>query len=114
MNRDDLAKLVLMEIDRRCEAVRFRPRPPAWRWWETEAHDLDLRYGAEYSPSWFGELAATEARRVRVLRTIYRLACSGLVVLVKSEGGRLERLRLTETGREAVAELRGAATPVPT
>jgi hypothetical protein len=114
MTRDDLAKLVLMEIDRQCEAVRSRPSPPAWKRWEVEDHDLDLRYGPSYTPAWFGELTATEAGRVRVLRTVYRLSAGGLLILAKSEGGRLERVRLTPSGREVVAELRGESAPVPT
>jgi len=42
---------------------------------------------------------------------VYRLGAAGLVDIVKSEGGRLERLQLTTAGREAVAELRTAEMP---
>lgn len=45
---------------------------------------------------------------MRLLRTVYRLAGAGLLTLVKSEGGRLERVRLTDEGRAAVAELPAA------
>ena len=113
MNRDELAALVLLELHRQCEAIRTRPKPPAWKTWAVRDHATDLEYGPRYSPSWFGEAAGTEARRVRLLRTVYRLADAGLVDIVKSEGGRLERLRLTKTGRVAVAELRSAETEIP-
>lgn len=71
-------------------------------------HADDIVYGPLYSPGWFGERGATEARRVRLLRTVYRLDSAGLVDIVKSDGGRLERLRLTKAGRSAVAEPRAA------
>ena len=74
-------------------------------------YEDDLEYGPSYSPSWFGDAAGTEARRVRLLRTVYRLGAAGLVDIVKSEGGRLERLQLTTAGRAAVAELRTAEMP---
>ena len=106
MNRDELAALILLELHRRCEAIRTRPKPPAWKTWDVRDHADDTEYGPLYSPGWFGEHGATEARRVRLLRTVYRLADAGLVDIVKSEGGRLERLQLTKAGREAVAELR--------
>jgi DNA-binding MarR family transcriptional regulator len=51
---------------------------------------------------------------VRLLRTVYRLAAAGLLILVKSEGGRLERVQLTKAGQDAVAELRKAGTPAGT
>jgi len=111
MDRDELAALILLELHRRCEAIRTRPKPPAWKTWDVRDHADDIDYGPRYSPSWFGDAADTEARRVRLLRTVYRLADAGLVDIVKSEGGRLERLRLTKAGREAVAELRTAGTP---
>jgi DNA-binding PadR family transcriptional regulator len=51
-----------------------------------------------------------EAGRVRALRTLYRLSADGLLTLVKSEhGNRLQRVKLTDAGRAAVAELAGAA-----
>jgi hypothetical protein len=105
MTRDELAALVLLEVQRRCEAIRTRPRPPAWKWWEARDDDADRECGPRYSPTWFGGATATEAGRVRFLRTVYRLADSGLLTVVKSEGGRLERGRLTRAGRDAVTEL---------
>jgi len=29
MNRDELAALILLELHRRCEEIRKRPKPPA-------------------------------------------------------------------------------------
>ena len=78
-----------------------RPRPPAWKWWDVWEHDANLALGPRYSPTWFGDVTATEAGRVRMLRTVYRLADAGLLTLVKSEGGRLARVRLTVAGSEA-------------
>jgi hypothetical protein len=113
MTREDLARLVLIEVERQCEAVRSRPRPPAWQRWAVWEHEDDLEYGPRYTPTWFGDLTATEAGRVRVLRCVYRLADAGLLTIVKSEGGRLERVRLTPAGTETAAELRDAGTPTP-
>ncbi|QDV34100.1 hypothetical protein [Tautonia plasticadhaerens] len=110
MNRDDLARLVLIEVQQRCEAIRSRPRPPQWKCWSVLKHDLDVAHGPCYSPRWFGDASATEAGRVRLLRAVYRLADSGLLTIVKSEGGRLERVRLTASGDEAATELRNAET----
>ena len=111
MSRDDLVRMILIELEKQSEAARSRPRPPAWQWWAVRDYELDLEFGPRYSPTWFGEVATTEARRVRALRGIYRLEAAGLLEIFKSEGGRLERVRLTPAGSEAVAELRAAAVP---
>ena len=108
MNRDELAALVLVEVARRCDAIAARPKPPVWKTWETLGDDADRAFGPLYSPQWFGDATATEAGRVRLLRTVYRLSDAGLLTIVKSEGGRLERVRLTKTGRQAADELRKA------
>lgn len=105
MNRDELAALVLVKVAQQCDTIGARPRPPAWKTWETRDDDADREIGPRYSPTWFGDATATEAGRVRLLRTVYRLADAGLLTLVKSEGGRLERVRLTKAGRDAAAEL---------
>jgi hypothetical protein len=113
MTRDELAALVLIEVARRCEEIETRPEPRPWQWWERREYDADRQYGPRYAASWFPDVAATEAGRVRLLRTVYRLAEAGLLTVVKSEGGRLERVRLTEAGRSAAAELARAGTPTP-
>jgi hypothetical protein len=113
MTREDLARLILIEVERRCEAVRSRPRPPDWQWWNVRDYEADLEYGPAYTPQWFGDLTATEAGRVRVLRTLYRLADAGLLMIVKSEGGRLERVYLTPAGSSAAAELQTAGARMP-
>jgi hypothetical protein len=105
LTRDDLAVLVLTELARREAEIAARPRPPAWRVWDVRPDADDREYGPRYSPAWFGDAATTEARRVRFLRTVYRLADAGLVAVLKSEGGRLERIRLTATGTQTVADL---------
>jgi hypothetical protein len=109
VKRDELAALVLLEVERRCEAIRTRPRPPAWKWWATRDDAADRECGPRYSPTWFGGAAATEAGRVRFLRTVHRLAEAGLLTVVKSEGGRLERVRLTPAGHDAANSLASAA-----
>ncbi len=86
MNRDELAAMVLAEVARQCDAIRNRPKPPAWKTWEALPDD-DREYGPRYSPTWFGDVTATEAGRVRLLRAVYRLADAGLLTIVKSEGG---------------------------
>jgi len=113
MTRDDLARVVLIEVHQRCEVAQSRRRPPEWKSWEVWEYEADIKYGPLYSPRWFGRLTETEAGRVRMLRTVYRLADAGLLTIVKSEGGRLERVRLTKAGSGAVAELRNARTPAP-
>jgi hypothetical protein len=75
-----------------------------------ELHDADREYGPRYSPTWFEDETATEAGRVRFLRTVYSLADTGLLTVVKSEGGRIERLRLTKAGRKAASELEKSRT----
>jgi hypothetical protein len=115
MSKDDLTRLVLLGIRDHCEAARSRPRPPEWKWWEIREYENDLEFGPSYSPTWFGEVTASEAGRVRVLRTIYHLAHAGLVTLVKTPGGRLERLKMTPMGlREVRSLLRKAGTPART
>jgi hypothetical protein len=109
MTRDDLAALVLTELSRREAEIAKRKPPPAWKKWEVGAFELDRDFGPKYSPTWFGDAAETEAGRQRFLRTVYQLERAGLVVLWRSEAGRLERVQLTAEGRAAVAEL--AATP---
>jgi hypothetical protein len=47
MRRDDLAKLVLVTIQREVEAARLRPRPEEWKWWELG----DYEDGLELAPS---------------------------------------------------------------
>ena len=113
MTRDDLARVVLIEVHQRCEVAQSRRRPPEWKPWEVWEYEADIKYGRLYSPRWFGRLTETEAGRVRMLRTVYRLADAGLLILVKTEGGRLERVRLTEAGRAAATELLNAETLVP-
>jgi hypothetical protein len=106
--RDDLATMLLNELARRESEIAARPRPPAWKTWEARPDADDREYGPRYSPTWFGDRASTEARRVRLLRALYRLADAGLIDLTKSEGGRLERIRLTTAGKDAA---RGQPSP---
>src|SRR4051794_22354932 len=101
MNRDDLAGYVLMELEKQCAAVRARERPPKWQTWSLERYEDDLEFGPPYTPLWFGAVTATDAGRVRVLRTVYRLAAAGLLEIMKSPGNRLERVKLTPAGVEA-------------
>ena len=109
MNRDELSAIVLAEVARQCEAIRNRPKPAVWKVWEISADADDREFGPRYSPTWFGDATATEAGRVRFLRTVYRLADAGLLTPEKSEGGRLERVRLTRAGWDAAAELHKVA-----
>ena len=105
VTREQLAEVVIREVARRAAEVAARTPPPKWQAWAALLHDEEVRHGPRYSPGWFGGLADTEARRVRVLRTVYRLADAGLLHVVKSEGGRLAHVRLTDDGATAAAEL---------
>jgi hypothetical protein len=109
MTRDDLAALILNELAAREAAIAKRRRSPKWMPWDVYDHEQDRKHGPKYSPTWFGDAGSTEARRVRLLRTLHTLSRGGLVKLTRSEAGRLERVQLTAEGRAAVAEL--AATP---
>jgi hypothetical protein len=123
MDRDELAVTVLLEIDRRHAEALARPRPPKWRKWDVVADHGDREFGPLYSPQWFGDLTAAEAGRQRVLRTVRRLAEAGLVDVFRSRAGRLERVLLTDAGRDVIADApadhgdgrthNGACPPVP-
>jgi hypothetical protein len=106
MNRDELASFVLSVTAERCAEVQSRPRPPDWRVFEIERYEADQTLGPEYSPQWFGGVTQTEAGSRRVLRTIYKLSDAGLLTIFKSEGGRLERVRMTRKGLKAVKSIR--------
>jgi hypothetical protein len=111
MSPDDLANAVLCEAAARWDEARARPKPPRWHSLDAAEYELARDFGPRYSPTWFGDLTATEAGRQRVLRTVYRLAGAGLLEVFKSAAGRLERVRLTGEGRAAVAGLRTASAP---
>jgi len=97
--RDDLVAMVLSELARSKAEIAARPRPPAWKTWEARPDADDREYGPRYSPTWFGDRAATEAHRVRLLRTVYRLADAGLIEVTKSEGGGLNESARPPPGR---------------
>lgn len=109
MDRDEIAAKILAEVARRCAEIAARPKPQAWQIWAVRRDADDREYGPRYSPAWFGELH--EADRVRFLRTVYRLHAAGLIAAVKSEGGRLDRVQITDAGRAAVAEMKRDAQP---
>ena len=114
MSGDRLAGTVISELSRRCEALKASPKPPTWQIWAVRELEADRDRGPRYSPSWFGDVAATEAGRVRVLRTVRALADAGLIVVGRTEAGRLDRVKLTEAGEIAAAELRrGRPTLTP-
>lgn len=113
MTRDELAKLVLLEVALQCGEAKQAPRPPAWQTLAVWEHEDAIEYGPRYTPTWFGDMADTDARRVRILRTIYRLAGAGLLAVVKGEGGRLQRVRLTEAGDAAVEAMLQADAAAP-
>ncbi|WP_439628801.1 hypothetical protein [Gemmata sp.] len=106
-----MTALILTEVVRRCDEIAARPKPPAWRTWESGPDAEDREYGPRYSPTWFGEV--DEAARVRFLRAVYGLHAAGLVAAVKSEGGRLERVKITDEGRAAAAEMVSQQRPKP-
>lgn len=108
MKTSDLREVVLVEIARQERRIKRRPRPKPWRKWDVWRDEDDRAMGPKYSSAWFSEATRSEAGRQRHLRAVYALAAANLVSLVKSEGGRLERVRLTRNGRKAVAELEAA------
>lgn len=104
MTRNDLAETVLLEVERQLAAILARPRPQKWQVWDIDRDLDDREFGPRYSPSWFGNL--TEAGRLRFLRTVKRLEEAGLLDITRTEAGRLERVKLSEAGAVAVAEIR--------
>jgi hypothetical protein len=112
MGRDELVEFVLITVQARQEAVRSRPHPPRWHWWEVNAQEADLELGELYSPSWFGAIASTEAGRLRMLRLIHKMAERGQVTITRSEGGRLQRVKLTAKGSRQATTLRKAGAAV--
>jgi hypothetical protein len=114
VDRQELDKVVLMEVKRQCDAVRDRPRPPAWQRWSVRLDEFDREYGPIYTPGWFGELTKSNAGRLRVLRTLYRLSEAELLILGKGPAGRLERVALTPQGHRVARSLLKAKTPAKT
>ena len=112
----DLTEAILICVAEVHEEVRAAPPPPKWRSWDYGRYQENLEFGPLYSTiRWFGALAASEAQRVACLRTVYKLAEAGLLEVIKSEwGGKVERVRLTDRGREVVASLRSREEiPIP-
>jgi hypothetical protein len=99
---NDTEKLILVELYARELEIAELPDPPAWKRWEVEPLQLDREFGPSYSPTWFDDLTATNAGRQRFLRAIYDLEGRGLLEVIRSQRGRLERLRTTEAGRKAI------------
>jgi hypothetical protein len=111
MDRDELAGIVLAGVKRQCDEIRSRPKPETRQWWLFGQHELDLEFGPLYSPNWFENLTPTNAGRIRVLRVTYSLADAELLTLVKSAGGRLERIHLTATGQRSARRLENTKAP---
>jgi len=88
----------------RQESIQGTPRPADWQSWLIREWEADREHGPRYSPTaWFGELS--DAERQNFMRGVYRLAAAGLLVLFKSEGGKLQRVKLTPAGETKAAEL---------
>ena len=103
--RDDINAAILVALAAEEEQAAAQPEPPKWKTWEKREYDDTARYGTLWRPGLVGDLAATEARRVRTLRCLHALHAAGLVVITVSEGNRLWRVQLTDEGRAAVAAL---------
>jgi hypothetical protein len=113
MSKHDMAERILLCIAAVHEKARSEPQPPQWRRWDFDRWQINQEFGPAYSTlKWFGDLAASERDRVRCLRWVYRLREAGLVETFKDQwGSKLERVRLTTAGSEAVTELQGTAVP---
>jgi hypothetical protein len=98
---------ILIECLARENAIAASPARKPW-WGILDRHDDDVAYGPRYKPSaWFGDL--TDAERQHYMRGCYRLSKAGLLLVVASTGGRLERIKLTDAGRAAaLVELKRA------
>lgn len=73
----------------------------------TEQNNARLN-GPRYVPSdWFGEdgKPLPEAERVRFLRAVHKLASAGFLAVTRNGAGRVERIRLTQSGRAEVGRL---------
>jgi len=103
--KQDIAELVLRTIDAKHREARAATPPPLWLPLRSEEHRDAVAMGPRYSPQWFGDLAADNAGRVRLLRTVHELVDAGFISATFSDGGRLQRVKLSEAGEAAVAEL---------
>lgn len=112
MSRDQIAEFILLALADAEAEIAAQPEPPAWRYFEHRDWQEGREYGPKWSPSLLGPAGDTEARAVRARRVLYKLREAGLVVPCRTEGGRLWRCQLSETGRQAVAELRAARQAV--
>jgi hypothetical protein len=106
LSRDELCEVILSTVVEKWEAAQAAPKPAAWKRFEFERWELDREYGPKWSPGWLGDLAASEAGRVRALRALYKLVDAGLVIAVRSyHGNKLERVRPTDAGIEAAGSM---------
>jgi len=95
---------ILIECLARQNAIAATPEPASWEWWNVREHRDCLTYGPRYEPAkWFGGL--TNAQRQRYMRAVYDLDAEGLLLAFKSEGNRLQRVKLTEAGLARAAKL---------
>ena len=102
----DLDRRILATIHANQEAAEEAPEPPAWKVLAHERWQEAREFGPRYSPIWFGDLAADEALRTRILRRIHALDSAGMVQIVRQpHSGRLRSVVLTGAGLLALANL---------
>lgn len=103
-------KEVLAEVLKRTLAIEKAKRPTGpFEYRERDRYEDEKLNGPRYLTSeWFNnDEPLPEARRVRYLRSTHRLIRSGLMTGVRSEGGKLVNVHLTEKGRKVALELAG-------
>ena len=93
---------ILVTIEAQHQAAQDDPEPAKWQKWDHREWEIDREFNRRYSPRWFGPAAASEAGRVRHLRAIRRLGDEGSLEILRGDAGKLERVRLTDKGYEAM------------
>lgn len=95
---------ILRECLRREREIAARPEPPEWKYWEYEPYLDDLAFGPKYAfGDWFGN--HSNSVRQSYLRSVYELGERGFLEITRSGGGRLERVALTDEGRNLAVAL---------
>ena len=102
---------ILVECRARHYAITVAAEPPDWKPYEVREHFDGVEHGPRYLPGeWFGRLS--DAERQRYMRAVYDLDAEGLLVAFKTEGGRLQRIKLTPAGETKAAELTASTEAV--
>ena len=105
---------VLTVLGRLSAEIEAAPRPAKHDVWALREWQEDRDNGPRYLPSrWFGDGSAMPPKYTsRYIRAVHSLRAKGLVLAV-GDNGRLWSLKLTDAGRQALADLDAADAVKP-